>query len=375
MAEDLAVGAHEELSVEARKVIQEHATKPNLSLNRPRCGEVPLVAALTGQDFRTFVAISKEKPLPAKDWCGLAQTTLKEHVRLIRLMASHVEVGKNLPDALIGAVERLREQRKWRWSTTLKNAATIQGALAALPLYFEDCPPLLLKEWPPWVKNMSNWAKKTKEEVPTQARPMVREDVDLVIRRFSRSKPHVACAIMLGWLTAARLGCILQLEVKDVIQNASRLAITFRRGKGVLRRGPYTVDTKPLPSSWEVLFTQYVKERVGSRLFPTTLQGSDLCMALRTVNPEYEQRSIRRGSLQTMAANGVDEETLMRFSGHTQVGTLRRYLNWNTINSKVQATMCQAATELIPSELRAVPEAPKAKASPRTKKGGRAKRN
>ena len=93
-------------------------------------------------------------------------------------------------------------------------------------------------------------------------------------------------------------------------------------------------------------------------MFPQSMQGSDLCKALRTINPKYEQRSIRRGALQTMASHGTDEETLMRFSGHTQVGTLRRYLNWNTINSKVQADMEKAAASLLPNTATAAAVAP-----------------
>ena len=81
-------------------------------------------------------------------------------------------------------------------------------------------------------------------------------------------------------------------------------------------------------------------------MFPSSVKGEHLKDALRVINPDLEQRSIRRGALQAMAENGVSEEMLMRFSGHTQVTTLRRYLNWNQKNSLVRATQISSAKHL-----------------------------
>ena len=83
-------------------------------------------------------------------------------------------------------------------------------------------------------------------------------------------------------------------------------------------------------------------------MFPRRLTGATLKLALRTVSPLLEQRSIRRGALQLMASNNTDETTLMRFSGHRRVETLRRYLNWNTVNSLVQSQMRKSAEVLNP---------------------------
>jgi hypothetical protein len=57
--------------------------------------------------------------------------------------------------------------------------------------------------------------------------------------------------------------------------------------------------------------------------------GKVVATALKQADPELEQRSIRRGALQHMASDGeTSEETLMMFSGHRRVETLRRYLDW-----------------------------------------------
>lgn len=326
------------------------------SFFRKCCVKQSLATVITGSHLKQWIEELKELDLPAAGWLGLTQATMRGHKNVVWMILKNiVDLNAPLIQEVPLAIERLKERRGWRASTTLKNATSFQGALSHLPLYWEGCPSIFLSEHITWKRHVRNWSALTKQEQPKQARPASREDVERFINRHKVHRPHMAVAIMIGWLTAARLGCILQLEVGDVICEKTRLAITFRRGKGVKVRGPYTVDTQPLPTSWFQMWTRYLKERKGNRLFPASIQGYDLCKALQGISeerdgPRLEQRSIRRGALQTMAANGVDEETLMRFSGHTQVNTLRRYLNWNVVNKRVQDTMAGAASSLIPQQ-------------------------
>ena len=51
-------------------------------------------------------------------------------------------------------------------------------------------------------------------------------------------------------------------------------------------------------------------------------------LALRTADPTFTVRALRRGALQAMSTAGVSTETLMLFSGHKRLDTLLRYLNW-----------------------------------------------
>jgi len=44
--------------------------------------------------------------------------------------------------------------------------------------------------------------------------------------------------------------------------------------------------------------------------------------ALRIANPDLNTRAMRRGALQTMANNNVPPDTLMTFSGHTNIETV-----------------------------------------------------
>lgn len=309
--------------------------------------EVPMVTRMRGADLQ-MLSLLEPQPRMDADWLGFAKTTSDEHLSVVKLFASNVDPKVSLIDTLVASLEQLRIERKWRWSTTLKRAASLQGALAVMPLYFKGCVPVYLKRSTKWVKHLSHCSKKAKEETPSQARPMTVEEVAEAIEKFRTVNPEIAVALMIGWLTAARLGCILQLRMEDVQIKDGRFAVTFKKGKGVKLRGPYTVFSQPLPPQWMDLWNQYSVTR-NIRLFPESLTGEKLRKSLKAINPELEQRSIRRGSLQTMSKAGVVEETLMRFSGHTQVATLRRYLNWNQVNTHVQEIMAEAAVSLLPT--------------------------
>lgn len=194
---------------------------------------------------------------------------------------------------------------------------------------------------------MVTFQRRCKEELPNQPKAACWAQVREAIR-VCDNEPR-AMALLLGWLTAARLGCIRQLSKQHVRWDDKTTSVTFHLGKGARARGPYTVHALPIPPEFKSRWEAYVKSR-ETKLFPRHLTGSSLKNALRTVDVSLEQRSIRRGALQAMAARGVSEETLMHYSGHTQVGTLRRYLNWNAINSKVQKEMLDAGRHLLAQE-------------------------
>ena len=127
-----------------------------------------------------------------------------------------------------------------------------------------------------------------------------------------------------------RLMECLTLRVKDI--DLDRCEIVVRRGKGAKTRGAYTVHTRCAPGPWaEALKAALQRE---GWLWPAESQearsanGLKVTRHLRTVDAQLEQRSIRRGALQAMAAAGVPEKRLLTFSGHTNVPMLLRYLDF-----------------------------------------------
>ena len=81
-------------------------------------------------------------------------------------------------------------------------------------------------------------------------------------------------------------------------------------------------------------------------LFPLELRAliqKEVMNALKTTDQKYEQRSIRRGSLQVLAMAGADEPTLLSFSGHKHAPMLWRYLGWGMMRGKAQVAGAEAA--------------------------------
>jgi hypothetical protein len=166
--------------------------------------------------------------------------------------------------------------------------------------------------------------------------------------------PHkVQARMALAWLTAARVGCVMQLTTRDVLLNPQGdLTVHFRRGKGVKLRGPYTVHSK-CPAKWQELLRETLAQAKDGWLFPCNSlkdrqeQGREVTAALRKVDKTLEQRSIRRGSLQAMASDAATEEaTLLHFSGHTNLPMLRRYLEWGRRGEKRAQESRRAAEAL-----------------------------
>ena len=123
-------------------------------------------------------------------------------------------------------------------------------------------------------------------------------------------------------------------KYQDFVQSESGLAITFRRGKTVkMRKKPYTVTTRPGafekyldlsgPPNEFLFYSESPKQR--RELL------KEMVRALKVENPDLESKSIRRGSLQHMAKNGVPANVLMTFSGHGSVDMLKVYLGFGVL--------------------------------------------
>jgi hypothetical protein len=79
------------------------------------------------------------------------------------------------------------------------------------------------------------------------------------------------------------------------------------------------------------------------------MTSSQMRRCYQLIDPRMEAKSVRRGSLQAMAACGVDHKTLMLYSGHLQETTLLRYLNWGRLSNINSTTMAVAGEHLIPT--------------------------
>ena len=111
----------------------------------------------------------------------------------------------------------------------------------------------------------------------------------------------------------------------------------------VKTRGSYTVFTQRPPAEYLREFEAYVESMRASPYLFKGVTGAQIKVALRRANPLLEQRSLRRGALQAVAATGVSDTEMLHYSGHTNVAMLRRYLNFGKLSGEGAKLSEQAA--------------------------------
>lgn len=285
----------------------------------------PATAALKGAFLETIALDATRTPALASR--GVVPTTAAAHRAILRKLASEVRERRlteaPLPTAIVEILSAMRAEKRWQWSTMATKLGTVQGALKLLPLYTRKMPSVALAEAPVWTQALKAVTRKANAEAGFQPKPATETDVERIARQ-AELPVSLRAAVLLAWLTAARCGCVLQLRKENVTLTDDALTVQFRRGKGVLCRGPYTVHTAVPREHLPVL-----QAALASQTFLSGVKGADIKEALRAGGDSaLEQRSLRRGALHALASAGVPEDELLQFSGHTCQRTLRRYLDW-----------------------------------------------
>lgn len=266
---------------------------------------------------------------------GLAEATQQQRRQILQMLQNDETLDAWGPEnGILEAMARLRRDRRWKWSTLLRYLCAISGELKMHGVKLDN------EKWNMAVRGV---AIKTREERPRQAVPATAELIHQVVT--TTLDKTIAANIAMSWITSARTGCIAQLAKNDVVLlPTGTISVTFRRGKTVRTRGPYTVHSK-VPPQWMNIVQERLRE---AQPFKTSTRA--VLRALRAVDRHLETRSLRRGALQALASAGVSEEDLLHFSGHTTVKMLRRYLEWGRINAERAGRQAAHAHILHPNQ-------------------------
>ncbi|MBS1986799.1 hypothetical protein JST99_02615, partial [Candidatus Dependentiae bacterium] len=308
---------------------------------------LPVVALLHLGDI---LPLLRKEAIPQPPWLvnALSTHTRAGHERALKWLTTLPPTYHQVPlsNAIGDAIEEQRKSRKWTWATTLRFMLTVQGALALLPIYRPTTHSIKMQADVRFSQMTAAAARAAKAEKPRIPNPMTKPLFLATLQATQNSIERVA--LIITWVTAARIGCVLQLDTRDITITRDRtLSVTFYRGKAAQVRGPYTVHTAPLPIEW-------LKEIVTvMKVFPTrifiTLTTKSMLKVFRSVDKTMEAKSLRRGALQCLASN-FPLPMVLHFSGHTNERTLLRYLNWGASAGQLASTMAQAGESLLPQE-------------------------
>jgi hypothetical protein len=228
----------------------------------------------------------------------------------------------------------------------------LHGAFANLPLYSTALFAVRLRDFPEWDAAMRRAKQDSQLAQPHHQVACSGEQISESLE--VETDPAVRVGLILQWALAARVGCVLKLRRSCLEWDPFTRTLTaqFRHGKGVEFRGPYTVNTR-IPQPYAAELEAYLAALAPDDLVVAAPAAGSLgdrmprmLRAIRVADPLLNLRAVRRGALQTMSLAGVDAETLLLFSGHTSVQTLKRYLDWGRLFASAQQAGVAAASHL-----------------------------
>ena len=217
----------------------------------------------------------------------------------------------------------LQKAKTCKWSTikTILGCyiSVLKRACVGIPPEFRD----FLR-----YANQNDW----EDTAISRVKPATTEQVAMAAENLQVNKKCEAQLLLkLAWITAQRPRDILRVQPQNIFvdKKEHRLSMLFADGKGVrARQRPYAIHVRFAPM--HLLTKQLQKSANNKFLF---LQNHDKTMievrdAIKSVDNNLTIRSLRRGSLQTMAERGVEAATLLQLSGHSSEQMLSRYLAW-----------------------------------------------
>jgi hypothetical protein len=249
----------------------------------------------------------------------------------------------DLAEAMVEGLDIIGEERKWVATSKLSKSQCLYGALERLNQY-TNLKDKAGERLSVKLRDSSIWADASKKWVLDVCgyEPMVDEvtvEGMTEILKPNRSSLSSAALLILSWCTTGRPETWAKVLKKDLDwkfvkggpgeADGYQLKVRFRYHKMAAKLGPLAVPTT-LPVEWaEKVFAWMDKTESSKYIFPITewkRTKDDLLEGLRGYNPKWELRSLRRGSLSTMARAGVPYDTLKLFSLHTNDPMMTRYL-------------------------------------------------
>ncbi len=155
--------------------------------------------------------------------------------------------------------------------------------------------------------------------------------IDEIKRLFTEleKSPRNACLYAICFFTGCRISEALHLETHDIVEGI----ITFRKSQ---TKGKLKTRTIPVHPALEPYLSAYQPKRAGA-LFPGRvgqnkyLNRNTADRILRNACERVGIRgasthSFRRSALSFMSQHGVPLREIQEISGHSDLGTLQRYL-------------------------------------------------
>jgi integrase len=374
---------------ELHQLTQQISLRPQAAVQLPDSVGPPLLvppavppldpSSVNEQDFQ----IGQGSPLLAASTAGQLINLLRRHLRNCdihalalkgismqtrRMQHSFLTLFSQLPNrfhgmsvarATLTLLDECRIDRNLSWVTMAQKVGIAAAAFSRLHQYTQRrVQPVTLSLDTEW-KDATRAIRHYSALVTKTTQPAVTREHAVTAIDAARDDPPLQVLIILMWACAARPGDISQLEKQQLVVHEAqtgshtKVSILFTRGKVLKVLDPYTIHTA-VPETWAAILRVYQSQSMHKFLLhlPLKRDRDDLFRRgrelLRLSSPSYDLRAIRRGAAQTLARDGVPMSTILLFTRHTSLTTLRRYLGFGQAKSEEASAASRAASALWP---------------------------
>ena len=275
-----------------------------------------------------------------QDWRPFDKRTYEAHQRAATLFSA--VVLQDFADCplkqLTQVLKHLELTKRWSPPTTLKFALDLRAAILRSPLE-TDINDLQ------WFKDVLRiLRKRVAKQAHQLIRPHMTPDEAQTLINEAWNNEELTAWMALTWLSAGRPSNTLRLTTLNIKEITEAGFVTlWTDAKMTATTGPYSTF-----SGWgrhgflrhylEKLQARATEYSTPTNLFPSLRRNTKnatrtLLQHIRRVNPSYDSRTMRRGTLIAMAEGGTPENQLMLLSGHKSLVTLYRYLAWGRHNA------------------------------------------
>jgi hypothetical protein len=338
---------------------------------------VGAAAALTTDPIlRRYLTLSR-MVIPPEHSKSIEPSTRRNHCYTFKdLLARIVKKGagqNHLDQAFIDALEDMAKERLWAAPTLGSKAEDLFGCLLRMDQYCDLEPTDLSTTGSFWKDATKGWLRRTVGHTPTRA-----EVSPAAMKALLENKEislQTRALLTACWHTTGRPYNWLYVEKSDV---KLKLEDRAEKEEEAKRKG---VPMKPLGYSLQVLWKQHktlgmtcqahtthswISPQVGAEfkrwydavqgqwLFPKGDWANvklRLAAALKTQDPSWDLKALRRGSLSTMARAGVPLQDLMLLSFHKSTATALRYLGWGAAARDLAVRGEDATRHLLPYQV------------------------
>jgi integrase len=154
-----------------------------------------------------------------------------------------------------------------------------------------------------------------------------------------------ANAALLTLYLGQRMGDVLKLERENIYTIAENIVITFKEGKTVSSRGPYSLMVERSSRPGQIL-TNIARQwrRSAGKIFPENAEE----LFKRQLSDRIDIRALRRTGLIRLGLAGATQEQLLFVSRHASLEMLNLYLHNGMFNIQIlteSARLIRSASE------------------------------